>query len=118
MSIRKKLINLLDKMQAYGVEPGFNCYSCPAVENDEIADFLIENGVIANNSEWIPVGVALPKTSGRFVVTIKNKRKAHVEIRNYDHASKSWESGRYLCPDNIIAWRMRPEPYSPDSVTR
>ena len=109
MSKREMLINLLDIKQAYGVEPGLNAYSFPSVENDEIADFLIENGVTTKNSEWIPVSVALPKTSGRFLVTIKNKRKAHVEMRNFDHISKSWQKECY--EDNILAWQPRPEPY-------
>ena len=61
---------------------------------------------------WIPVEKMLPKSSGRFMVTIKNRGKYRTEMRNFDAATQKWESDRWI-PDNIIAWRQRPAPYRP-----
>lgn len=76
-----------------------------------IADAILSAGY--RNQKWIAVSEQMPKTDGRFMVTIKNRGKYRTEMRNYDHAARKWESARVV-PDNIIAWQQRPEPYRPD----
>lgn len=63
---------------------------------------------------WIPVSDHNPRTSGRFMVTVKNKGKPHVEMANYDKASDTWKyysDSCNSCSDGIIAWQMRPLAY-------
>ena len=66
--------------------------------------------------EWIPVSERLPKTDGRFEVTIKGcKGKRHVEMCNFYKNAKTtpWGLGKWE-HGNVIAWRQRSEPYRKD----
>lgn len=61
---------------------------------------------------WIPVTEQLPKTDGRFMVTIKGKSgKPHVEMRNFHAGSQKWESNLGWNEENVLAWQARPRPY-------
>ena len=59
---------------------------------------------------WIDVNAQLPKTDGRFMVTIKGARKSHVEMCNFDSRSKRWMDSSFYEP-RIIAWQSRPAPF-------
>lgn len=62
--------------------------------------------------KWIPVAEQLPKTDGRFMVTIKGRSgKPHVEMRNFHAGSQKWESQLGYVEENILAWQQRPRPY-------
>lgn len=63
---------------------------------------------------WIPVSDHNPSKNGRYMVTIKNTGKPHVEMANYDKVSDTWNynMGSYLpWHIGVVAWRNRPEPY-------
>lgn len=61
-------------------------------------------------ANWIPVAVQLPKTDGRFMVTIKGKSgKPHVEMRNFHAGPQTWE--RMCYEEKVLAWQARPRPY-------
>lgn len=85
---------------------------------EELAELVIglideageEINIDAVLGAWIPVEKMLPKTNGRFMVTIKSRRKCRTEMRTFDAVSQKWESNCWF-PENIIAWRQRPAPY-------
>ena len=61
-------------------------------------------------TEWVPVTSYLPKTDGRFMVTVKGRRgKPHVEMRNFHGGSRTWEL--QCSGECVIAWQPRPRPY-------
>ena len=61
-------------------------------------------------NEWIPVASYLPKTDGRFMVTVKGRRgKPHVEMRNFHGGSRTWEL--QCSGECVIACQPRPRPY-------
>ena len=65
-----------------------------------------------DEDHWIPVTEQLPKTDGRFMVTIKGKSgKPHVEMRNFHAGAQKWESQLGYVEENILAWQARPRPY-------
>lgn len=70
--------------------------------------------VCSAEAVWIPVTDSLPKTDGRFMVTIKNRGKYRTEMRNFDYRTQTWESARYIS-ENIVAWQQRPKPYCPNA---
>ena len=62
--------------------------------------------------KWISVRERLPKTDGRFLVTIKGRSgKPHVEMRNFHAGSQKWESQYGWREENVLAWQARPRPY-------
>lgn len=74
---------------------------------------MILPDVSDEDNHWIPVTEQLPKTDGRFMVTIKGKSgKPHVEMRNFHAGAQKWEN-QYNWPadENILAWKARPRPY-------
>lgn len=81
-------------------------YEDTGLEPEEVAT-MQENGL------WIPVAEQLPKTDGRFMVTIKGRSgKPHVEMRNFHAGSQKWENQcGWLSDENILAWQARPRPY-------
>lgn len=79
----------------------------------EIEDAPAAEAKLVQHGQWISVNDFLPKTSGRFMVTIKSRSKRYVDMRNFDHVAKKWGSARWAS-DNVIAWQARPEPYLPN----
>lgn len=74
------------------------------------ADMNVGRKVVHEN--WIPVTEQLPKTDGRFMVTIKGRSgKPHVEMRNFHAGSQKWESQYGWREENVLAWQARPRPY-------
>ena len=75
MDVKKKLVELIGKVQDEGVDYAecFGDGDRPAyVENDVLADHLIANGVTVQ--EWIPVTEMLPDTEDRVLVCCKTKK--------------------------------------------
>ena len=109
-SDRDKLIALLEEAQ-YNYRHGAGS----SIVSHNYADHLLANGVTTQEQvEWIPVTDGLPKTDGRFMVTIKNRGKCRTEMRNFDHRTQTWESASYVS-ENIVAWQQRPKPYYPSA---
>lgn len=101
---RDKLIELLqEQFDRYKI-------SVPFTHLYKMAGDLVLDGVTAQS--WIPVTEQLPKTDGRFMVTIKGKSgKPHVEMRNFNAGAQKWESQLGYVEENILAWQARPRPY-------
>ncbi len=78
-----------------------------------IARKLAKQGVVIQDELWIDVRDHLPTSDGRFMVTIKNKGKAHVEMRNFHANTKTWCNDTFWDTDNVIAWQPRPKPFAP-----
>lgn len=76
-----------------------------------ISKQLRKQGVVVQDELWIDVNDHLPTSDGRFMVTIKNKGRAHVEMRNFHVESKTWEADGF-CNDTVIAWQPRPKPFN------
>lgn len=80
-----------------------------------IAQKLTEEGVVIQDELWVDVNDHLPTSDGRFMVTIKNKGKAHVEMRNFHADSQKWSNDNLWDDDSVIAWQQRPKPFVPPS---
>lgn len=110
---REKLIELLD---AFGVYDDW--YS-----NNEIADYLIDNGVIIatyNNvgDKWIPVTERLPEESGKYIVCSERR----IKVGNLERMEKKvYQAKFYVYPTGchwgqrdkgkcITNWMPLPEP--------
>ena len=57
--------------------------------------------------EWIPVEVRLPEEEGEYDVTVMSSFKPIVVSVSYSLKLK------WLCKNNVIAWKPRPQPYNP-----
>jgi len=67
---------------------------------------MFSEGIPAENQiVWFDAKTTSPASSGRFMVTIKNRMKPHVETANYDKVSDRWDCS------GVVSWSQRPKPY-------
>jgi hypothetical protein len=86
-----------------------NCERCQFYHTQEQLDEAVDLAISAlENQEqdrWIPVTERLPEEEGCYMVTVKNDHK-----RRY--SKTAWYCGDgWFARQDIIAWRMTPEPY-------
>jgi len=63
---------------------------------------------------WIPVSEKLPTSDGKFLVTVKNKGKPHIETAIYNsQACVTFFTDKWSIR-GVIAWRQLPTPYKPN----
>ena len=101
------LINRLRVCATYGFKQEICKEAADAIES-----LISENNRLKTETErqWISVTSYLPKTDGRFMVTVKGRRgKPHVEMRNFHGGSRTWEL--QCSGESVIAWQPRPRPY-------
>lgn len=108
----KRLAKILDKL-IYRVEITDASVIWISDKLAWIANKLAKEGVVIQDELWIDVNDHLPTSDGRFMVTIKNKGKAHVEMRNFHANTKTWCNDMLWDTDNVIAWQPRPKPFVP-----
>ena len=88
-----------------------NCERCQYRLEQEQIDGAVAFVISAlENNKWIPVTKRPPEKEGCYLVTIK-----------YDHERRysktAWYSGDgWITRQDIIAWRMTPEPYREEEV--
>ena len=133
---REKLIELLCKVQDYGTKNTCEEWSVTieCKDNDEIADYLIVNGVTINRgtddtsvadnlsptdkdnnvpSKWIPVTERLPEEDADVLCCRGNHIGALIDVYTYQGDGK-WEDSygywNYTDIEGITHWMPLPEP--------
>lgn len=106
MTERERLLYLIKQ-----AEKDFSDAGKPILNIEEyVADYLLANGVTFER-RWVSVAEQLPKTDGRFEVTIKgSKGKRYIAVCNYNKNANFDKWGNV----NVIAWRERDKPYYGD----
>ena len=116
MTDREKLIELLCKVQYQGnaVHGSPDTY----IQNSEIADHLIANGVTLDNqvssSKWIPVTERLPEPWKWILCYCE---AGNIEMLRYDDFMEEWGSiniNRAYKKEYVTHWMPLPEPPKED----
>ena len=100
MTDREKLIELLD----HKVDDDW-------YTSEEIADYLIANGVTLQN--WIPVSERFPDTFGTFIVAvcIPTRKRTYSDSADFDPFAKKWTPSLFWGKGmNVTHWMPLPEP--------
>lgn len=67
MTDKERLIELLDDKQVYGIEPCLDEYAMPCVDNEVIADYLIQNGLAFSTESKAATRYSAPYNVGEVV---------------------------------------------------
>ena len=122
-TMREKLIELLSQVQYQG--NAVHGYSDKYIQNGELADHLIANGVTVQ--KWIPVTERLPENKGDYLVTKQLFGDSYVrvvsfakdgrKVSRYDFHNRWknvwYEYDReygYITIDSVTHWMPLPEP--------
>ena len=124
--MREKLIELLSQVQHFGIKRTHRMAHPTLPKNEEIADYLIANGVTVvtdNNvgSKWIPVTERLPEddlpkdsTSKQIKVLVAYMRNGNWVVRtNLRQKGQGWrkpDQWGWSVSDPISHWMPLPEP--------
>ena len=109
MDVREKLVELLSEI----IDGGFKWHnylyeSGEQLNNDEIASFLVTNGVTVQ--EWVDVKDRLPEESGMYIVTANDGHAQRVSFVQWQKKNRMWNLTGARSYWRVTHWMPMPQP--------
>lgn len=96
LDVREKIVELIESARYWG-----------SSTSEEIADYLISNGVTVQ--EWIDVKDRLPEESGMYIVTAKDGHAHRVSFVQWQKKNRMWNLTGARSYWRVTHWMPMPQ---------